>query len=171
MASEKPTAAFVLSLIAGILIMLRGGAMSMMGAFLGSNGYGYGGMMNGYNNGGFGGMMNGHNGYGGYGGFGGMMNGYAFYGIMRGFGIGFAYMGLLGVVFGLIVLISALMLYNHPIQHTTWGIVILIFSVLSIFGGMMNGLGLGLVLGIVGGVLAIIWKPHATTPPNQLAKN
>jgi len=167
MTTEKPTAAFVLSLVAGILIMLRGGIMSMMDAFLGGNGYGYGGMMNGYNNGyGFGGMMNGYNGYGGYGSFGGMMNGYGFNGMMRGFGIGFAYMGLLGVVFGLIVLISALMLYNRPSQHTTWGIVILIFSVLSIFGGMLSGLGLGLILGIIGGILGIIWKPAAQPTPH-----
>jgi len=163
MASEKPTAAFVLSLVAGILIMLRGGITGMMGAFLSSNGYGgYGGMMNGYN---------GYSTYGGYGGFGGMMNGYGFNGMMRGLGIGFGFMAVFGVVFGLIVLLSALMLHSHPMQHMTWGIVIVIFSVLSIFGGMMNGLGLGLVLGIVGGVLAIIWKPHAATPPNQLAKN
>jgi hypothetical protein len=151
MASEKPTVAFVLSLIAGILIMLRGGIMGMMGSFLASNGYGgYGGMMNGYN---------GYGAYGGYGGFGGMMGGYGFYGMMRGLGIGFAFMGLLGVVSGLIVLLSALMLHSHPMQHVTWGVVIIIFSVLSILGGMMSGLGLGLILGIVGGILAIIWKP------------
>ena len=58
MASEKPTVAFVLSLVAGILIMLRGGITGMMGAFLSSNGYG-----------GYGGMMNGYNGYSTYGGY------------------------------------------------------------------------------------------------------
>jgi len=66
--TEKPTVAFVLSLIGGIFILLGGGMMSM---FLP---YGGGGMMNGYS--GYGGMMNGYSGYGGYGGngwYGGMM--------------------------------------------------------------------------------------------------
>ena len=105
--------------------------------------------------------MNGYNGYGynGYGSFGGMMNGYGFYGMMRGIGIGFGFIGIIGVVIGIIVSASAIMLYRYSNQHMTWGILITIFSVLSVFGGMMNGLGVGLFLGIVGGVLAIIWKP------------
>jgi len=154
MAAEKPTIAFVLSLIAGILIMLRGGVMSMMGLWFGGyrGQYPYGG-----------GMMGGYNGYGGYGWMYSMMNGYGYYRMMRGLGIGFGYMGLFGVVFGLIVLVSALMLYSHPGQHRTWGILIIIFSVLSLFGGMISGLGLGLILGVIGGALAIIWKPPATS--------
>ncbi len=87
------------------------------------------------------------------------MNGYGFYGMMRGIGIGFGFIGIIGVVIGIIVSVGAIMLYSHSNQHMTWGILIIIFSVLSLFGGMMNGLGVGLFLGIVGGVLAIIWKP------------
>jgi len=132
LASDKPTAAFALSVIAGILITLRGGIVTMMGSFIGNRGgYGFGGMMNGY----------------GYG-----------YGMMRGLGIGFGFTGLLTVLFGIIVIISALMLHSHPYQHTTWGILIVIFSASSTFG-MMTGLGIGLILGIVGGILAIVWKP------------
>jgi hypothetical protein len=40
--TEKPTTAFILSLIGGIFMLLGGGMMSMMGS------YGFGGMMNGY---------------------------------------------------------------------------------------------------------------------------
>jgi hypothetical protein len=171
MTSEKPTAAFVLSLLAGIFIILGGGVTSMMGSLIrgpqgGYGGYGYGGMMGGYNGyGGYGWMFNMMNGYGynGYGGFRGMMNNYGFYGMMRGLGIGFGYMGLFGVVFGLIVIVGALMLYSRPSQHTTWGVLIIVFSVLSLFGGMMSGLGLGLILGVIGGALAIIWKPSASS--------
>jgi hypothetical protein len=144
--SEKPTVAFVLSLLAGIFILLRGGLMSMRSFWFG----GYGGY----------GMMNGYNGYGGYSGYGGMMNSYGFYGMMRGLGIGFGIMGIFGLVFGIIVIISALMLHNRPSQHTLWGILIIIFSTLSVFGGMLSGLELGLILGIIGGILAIVWKPH-----------
>jgi len=157
MASEKPTAAFVLSLLAGIFITLRGGITSMVGSLIG----GYRGSYGGY---GYGGMMSGYNGYGyngGYGGFGGMMNGYGFYGTMRGLGIGLGFIGVLGVVFGIIVIVSALMLYSHPGQHTAWGILIIVFSAMSMFGGGLFGLGVGLILGIVGGILAIVWK-HPT---------
>jgi hypothetical protein len=65
--------------------------------------------------------------------------------------------GALGIVFGVIVIASAVMLYKQPAQHQIWGLLILVFSALSIFGGMAGYL-LGLVLGIVGGALAVAWK-------------
>lgn len=122
---EKPTTAFILSLIAGVFIILGGGMMSMLG-------YGFMGMMSRY---------------GGFGGWNGMM------------GPGFGMMRILGLVFGVIVIISALMLNSKPQEHTTWGTLILVFSVLSIFGSAMSGFGIGLILGIIGGILAITWKP------------
>ena len=130
---ERPTAAFILSLIGGIFILLGGGMMSMLG-------YGFRGMMSSY---------------GGWG-----------YGMMRpGFGmmgLAFGATGILGLVFGVIVIISAIMLNSKPQEHTTWGTLIVIFSVLSIVGSAMGGFGIGLVLGLVGGVLAITWKPTGT---------
>ncbi len=145
---KKPTAAFVLSLLAGIFIILGGAMRYMMSSLIGSYG----------SYGGFGGMMGG---YGGYGWFGGMMNGYNGYGygMMRGLGFMFGLMGILGLVFGVIVIISALMLNRRPHEHTTWGILILVFSVLSVFGSMMGGFSIGVLLGLIGGVLAITWKP------------
>ena len=126
---ERPTAAFILSLVAGVFIILGGGMMSLFG-------YGFMGMMG--RNGSWGGMMG------------------------RGFGMmGFAFgmMGFLGLIFGVIVIISALMLNSKPQEHTTWGTLILIFSVISLFGSAMGGFGIGLILGIIGGILAITWKP------------
>jgi len=136
MTEEKPTAAFVLSLVAGIFILLGGGMMSMLGSFMGQYGFG---MMGGY--GGFGGMM----GYGRY-----------HFGVM---GAAFGVLGVLGLVFGVIVIISALMLNKKPAEHSTWGTVIVVFSVLSIFGSAMGGFGVGLILGLIGGILGITWKP------------
>lgn len=143
---EKPTTAFILSLIGGIFILLGGGMVAMIGSFWSGGRYG------GYQ--GFG-MM----GYG-YGGYGGMMT--PGFGMMGGLGNGFALFGVVGLVFGVIVLISALMLNSKPEQHSTWGTLILIFSILSVFGGAMGGFGVGLVLGLIGGVLAITWKPTQT---------
>ena len=138
---EKPTTAFILSLIGGIFILLGGGMMSMMGA------YGYS-------------MMNGYWGYGG------MMSGYAWsygpgFGMMRGYGYAGIF-GLVGVLFGIAVVAGAILLYHNPTQHSTWGLVILVFSVLSIFGSAMGGFGVGLILGVIGGILALTWKPPST---------
>jgi hypothetical protein len=137
-AAERPTAAFVLSLIGGIFILLGGGVRSVMRF------YGYG-MMNGYW--GYGGMMGGY-GWGGYDpGLG--MTGYGYGGMF----------GLVGVLFGIVVIAGSLMLYHNPADHTKWGIVILIFSALSMYGSVMGGFGVGLILGIIGGILALTWKP------------
>ncbi len=138
---ERPTAAFVLSLISGVLILLGGGMMSMFGYWF------WGGYRGGYGGWGYGMMGPG---------FGMMGPGF---GMMGGLGYGFGLLGIVGLVFGVIVLISALMLNSRPEQHSTWGTLILIFSVLSIFGSAMGGFGVGLVLGLIGGILAITWKP------------
>ena len=84
------------------------------------------------------------------------------YGMMgQGFGMmgyGFGILAIVGLVFGAIVIISAYMLNSKPREHTTWGTLIVIFSVISIFGSA-GGFGVGLILGIIGGVLGISWKP------------
>jgi hypothetical protein len=136
--SEKPTAAVIISLIAGFFILLGGGMMSIMWSWMGSYGFG---MMGGFR--GWGEMMGGYPGYG--------------YGMMGGLGLGV--FGILGLIFGTIVIVSALMLNRKPEQHSTWGVLIVLFSVLSILGGAMGGFGLGLVLGLIGGILSITWKP------------
>lgn len=137
--NEQPTAAFALSLIAAILILLGGLFGTMIGMF------GFAGMMGGFL--GMGGMMGGAGGMMGFGGPGGL-------GFMMGF-------GLVGLVSGLVILYSAIMLNSKPAQASTWGTLILIFSLLALFGGAMGGFGLGSLLGIIGGILALTWKPSA----------
>jgi len=128
---EKPTAAFLLSLVAGIFILLGAAVVSLIG-------YRFAGMMNRFGNG---------------------VRGYGMMG--QGFGMmgyGFGILAIAGLIFGAIVIISAYMLNSKPQEHTTWGTLIVIFSVISIFGSA-GGFGVGLILGIIGGVLAITWKP------------
>ncbi len=66
-------------------------------------------------------------------------------------------MGGFGLVCGGIVLTSATMLLVGAGQRRTWGVLILIFSVLSFVG--LGGFVIGAVLGIVGGILILRWKP------------
>jgi hypothetical protein len=65
-------------------------------------------------------------------------------------------MGLFGFVSGVIVLISAVILLTNPSQRRIWGVLILVFSVMSFLG--LGGFILGAILGIVGGILTLRWK-------------
>ena len=69
-------------------------------------------------------------------------------------------MGGFGLVCGAVVLISATMLLAKVGARRTWGILVLVFSVLSFVG--LGGFVVGAVLGIVGGVRALRWKPPAS---------
>ena len=134
--TRKLTTAIIISLVAGILIILGSIYTTMWG--IGMMGGGYGWMM-----GGLGGMM-----------------GQPAYGAMAGTWI-------LGLISGIIVLISAVMLKIRPGEGTQglraccimWGSMILIFSIVSLFGGSMGGFLVGAILGIIGGALALSIRP------------
>jgi hypothetical protein len=124
-----PMASFVLSLIAGLLILAGVGMMVTY-----SHGISYYGMMGGY--------------YG-------MMGGY--YGMMQGFGYGGWFYGAaaIGLVSGIVILTGAAMIYVLPSKAPTWGLLVLIFSIISFFG--MGGFFIGAILGTIGGILALTW--------------
>jgi hypothetical protein len=130
---ERPTVAVILSIIGGVL-MLVGGSIAFI--------------MPSYNNGGSG-MMSG---------FGGMMGGYR--SMMDDVGFPYAMMDglmLVSLVSGILVIVGAVMIDIHPSQSMTWGIIVLIFSIVSFVG--MGGFLIGAILGIAGGALALSWKP------------
>ncbi|WP_174448299.1 DUF6114 domain-containing protein [Conexivisphaera calida] len=64
---------------------------------------------------------------------------------------------LFGLISGIIVLISATMLRSRPAEGTTWGILIIVFSIFSFFG--MGGFVVGAILGIIGGAFALSHAP------------
>ncbi|MCJ7424515.1 hypothetical protein MUP01_09655 [Candidatus Bathyarchaeota archaeon] len=105
---EKPTAAFALSLVGGILELLLGIAIAgVTGAI------------------------------------------FAFIGLEA---LGLVF-GAYWIILGIIILLGAIMLYNNPASTHTWGIVILILSIIS---------GLN-IFALIGGILAMVWKPSTTT--------
>jgi hypothetical protein len=55
------------------------------------------------------------------------------------------------------------MIVRVPQRHQLWGALVLTFSILSI-AGSLGGLLLGFILGNIGGVLAISWKPSVPAP-------
>jgi hypothetical protein len=133
-AQGTSTTAFVLSLTGGVL-MLLGAAIAWI--WFMSGGSSFSGMM---------------------GGFGGMMGGYQ--DMMGSVGMPFGFMAglsLIGLVAGIIVIISAIMLNARPAEHATWGTLILVFSIISFLG--MGGFYIGAILGIAGGALALSFRP------------
>jgi uncharacterized protein DUF6114 len=68
-----------------------------------------------------------------------------------------------GLICGIIVTMSAVLMRLKPGQRQTWGILVLVFSILGFFG--FGGFIIGSVLGIVGGILTLRWKPVATADP------
>jgi hypothetical protein len=135
---EVPTTAFALALVAGVLFLL-GASMPLI--FMGSFGK-MGGMMEDYEGGE---MMEGFDG-------GEMMD------------TGFIVTRIVGLAFAGAVLYGAIMLNSRPAQHVTWGTLILVFSILSVFTSWA-GFGIGLILGVIGGGLAISWRPAAVMSP------
>jgi len=133
----KPVAAFVISLIAGLWMLVMGGMMGW--AFLG--GGGWGGMMDGgrYRGGGAYDWMWRH------------------HQAMHGYGGG-AMWSWIGVIAGIVVLVGAVVVYSRPAAAKGWGIGILVASAVDLLAGA-GGL-LGGTLGIIGGILAITWQPQ-----------
>jgi len=66
--------------------------------------------------------------------------------------------GLFGLISGIIVLVSAVMLRAYPSQRRTWGVLMLVFSVLRFLGA--GGYVLGPHLGIAGGTMTLTRKPR-----------
>ena len=62
--------------------------------------------------------------------------------------------GGMAVVFAVLIIVGAYLIYNR--MEMVGGVIVLIFSVLSLFVG--SGWLIGLILGVIGGILALIKK-------------
>ena len=135
--NQGPITAFALSLAGGIIIFVVG----IVGlAWFGFGEPAWGGLGNWMS-----GMMNNYHGFG--------MGGENIYGF-------FGVLSFIGLFSGAVMITGAFMLRMHPQDHLTWGILILIFSIVSFAG--MGGYFIGAVLGIIGGAFAIAYRPKTT---------
>ena len=120
--ADKPTAAFVLGLLGGIIMLITGIAVTVgFSFFLGSAGLLF---------------------------------------------------GLVGLIFGLIVVIGSVMLYQKPQSHTMWGVIILILAIVDLPG--FWGAGIGSLLALIGGILALVYKPAMAggmAPPPMMSSS
>lgn len=63
----------------------------------------------------------------------------------------------IGLISGIIVLVAAVFVRSRPREHTTWAVLILVFSITSFFG--MGGFFVGAIIGVIGAILALGWSP------------
>ena len=122
--SEKPTTAFIISLIGGIFVLLGSLIWATLGTFLA--------------------LL-----------------------------VGFGFLLYAFLVFGIIILIGALMINSNPRSAHTWGIILIILGIFSLVGITTT---LGGILSIIGGALAVSWKPTSSSgfespPPPPAASN
>jgi len=68
---------------------------------------------------------------------------------------------ILGLFSGIVIVISAVMLWMRPQDHLIWGILILVFALVSFAD--MGGYFIGAILGIIGGAFAISYRPPTIT--------
>lgn len=118
-----PSAAFILTLIGGILIFLSGLVTAATYAILGSLAIS----------------------------------------ILPGLGVLLIGLAVVALLFGIIIMVGGLRMRSDPGSARTWGIIVIVLSLLSLIGG--GGFFLGLILGLVGGILAIVWHPPAVAQP------
>ncbi len=134
---QAPTLAYSLSLAGGIVILLVG----IVGlAWFGAGGptwYGFGGWMSG------------------------MMGSHGYYPTTTGLYNFFAVLSILSLFSGVIIILGAIMLKTRPQEHMVWGILILVFSIVSLAG--MGGYFIGAILGIIGGAYALSYRPRTAS--------
>jgi vacuolar-type H+-ATPase subunit I/STV1 len=69
-------------------------------------------------------------------------------------------LGLLGIIYGILVIIGASLICTGEIRKVRiGGVLVLLFSILSIFSPAFGGFIIGFILGFVGNILALVWKP------------
>jgi hypothetical protein len=127
---ERPVAAFIVSLIAGLWMFASGGWMMAGGGWTGMMG---------------GGMM-------GWQGYGGASTWMWHHRLMNAFWPG-GWWSWIGLAAGILVIVGAVAVYAQPSSRAKWGITIIVASVVAMImgtGGVLAG-----VLGIIGGVLAL----------------
>lgn len=80
------------------------------------------------------------------------------------FGIGAGVLrlfGALGALLGILVLVFGVLVYSNPANHVVYGVLIIVFSIVSLTS-FAGGFFIGFLLALIGGILTLVWKP---TPP------
>ena len=79
----------------------------------------------------------------------------------------FASIAVTGLICGALVLFGAVMLHTRPVNSKVWGAIVIVFSIPSVVTG--GGFIIGFIIGIIGGIKALKWKPEMQAKPATTA--
>ena len=82
-------------------------------------------------------------------------------------------LGVVGVIMGIIMVIGGFMMYSKPTSAKMWGVIVLILSIIS-WVTAIGGFFIGFLLGLIGGILALTFKPSMTPgamPPPMMSSS
>lgn len=82
---------------------------------------------------------------------------FAFFGFLSG-------LFLVGLLVGLLTIIMGVLMIALPPAHVIWGVLTIVFAVVSL-PFALGGFFIGFLLALIGGILAIVWKPMPMPPP------
>ncbi len=74
------------------------------------------------------------------------------------FGVSAGFAALLGLASGPAIMLLATLFYRKPEHGAVYGSLIIALSVVS-YVSFLGGLFVGLILGIIGGILILVWRP------------
>jgi hypothetical protein len=81
-------------------------------------------------------------------------------------------LGVVGVIMGIIMVVGGFMLYSKPTSAKMWGVIVLVLSIIS-WVTAIGGFFIGFLLGLIGGILAITFKPTMApgAPPPMMSSS
>jgi hypothetical protein len=81
-------------------------------------------------------------------------------------------LGVVGVIMGIIMVVGGFMLYSKPTSAKMWGVVVLVLSIIS-WVTALGGFFIGFLLGLIGGILALTFKPTMApgAPPPMMSSS
>ncbi len=82
-------------------------------------------------------------------------------------------LGVVGIIMGLIMIVGAFMMYSKPTSAKMWGVIVLILAIIS-WVTAVGGLFIGFLLGLIGGILALTFKPTmapGAMPPPMMSSS
>ncbi len=85
--------------------------------------------------------------------------------VLASFGFGFILGGLaiVGLLVGVLIIVFAILLYVKPELKVAWGALIIVLSIVS-WPFALGGFFVGFLLALIGGILAIVYKPPMVAP-------
>lgn len=79
------------------------------------------------------------------------------------FGFGLGGILYIGLVVGILMIVFSILLYVMPQAKTAWGALIIVLSIVSL-PFALGGFIVGFILGLIGGIFAITYKPPMMAP-------